>query len=147
MPWKPAIYRRPYMACQFTMKPVILAYPVILTEYNDDGHYDVVTSPNIQGLVTDGNTIAEALVNAEDAIETMLDGSDHPKVQNPKQWQLKGNQQISWVTVNRTKWQNQHSKRVRRNISIPAYLSKWAKDNQINVSKVITEALKDMRKA
>lgn len=64
-------------------------------------------------MVTDGNTIAEALVNAEDAIATMLDGSDYPKVQDPKQWQLKGNQQTSWVTVNMTKWQNQHSKRVR----------------------------------
>ena len=135
------------MACLFIMKPVILAYPVVLTEYNDDGRYYVVTSPNIQGMVTDGDTIAEALVNAEDAIATMLDGSDYPKVQNPKQWHLKVNQQTSWVTVNMTKWQNQHSKRIRRNISIPEYLSKWAKENKINVSQVTTEALQEMQKA
>lgn len=135
------------MACLSIMKPVILAYPVVLTEYNDDGRYYVVTSPNIQGMVTDGDTIAEALVNAEDAIATILDGSDYPKVQDPKQWSLKDNQQTSWVTVNMTKWHNKHSKRVRRNISIPEYLSKWAKENKINVSQVTTEALQEMQKA
>ena len=135
------------MACLFIMKPVILAYPVVLTEYNDDGRYYVVTSPNIQGMVTDGDTIAEALVNAQDAIATMLDGSNYPQVQDPKQWHLKDNQQTSWVTVNMTKWQNKHSKHVRRNISIPEYLSKWAKENKINVSQVTTEALQEMQKA
>ena len=44
------------------MKQDIATYPVILTEYNDEsGHYYVVTSPNIQGMVTDGETIPEAL--------------------------------------------------------------------------------------
>lgn len=36
------------------MKQDVLNYPVILTEYTDDGHYYVVTSPNIPGMVTDG---------------------------------------------------------------------------------------------
>ena len=129
------------------MKQEILAYPVILTEYHDDGHYYVVTSPNIKGMVTDGNSIAEALVHAEDAIATMLDGIDYPKVQDPKSWKLKENQQLSWVTVNMTKWQNKYGKTVRRNISIPAGLNKWAKENKINVSQVTTNALREMREA
>ncbi len=129
------------------MKQEILAYPVILTEYHDDGHYYVVTSPNIKGMVTDGNSIAEALVHAEDAIATMLDGIDYPKVQDPKSWKLKENQQVSWVTVNMTKWQNKYGKTVRRNISIPAGLNKWAKENKINVSQVTTNALREMREA
>ena len=33
-------------------------YPVIVEEFNDeDGHYYVAISPNIKGLVTDGDTI------------------------------------------------------------------------------------------
>lgn len=34
-----------------------LMYPVIVSEHNDDGHYYVVTSPNIKGMVTQGDTI------------------------------------------------------------------------------------------
>ena len=55
------------------MKQDIVTYPVLLTEYNDEsGHYFVVSSPNIQGMVTDGESIAEALENAKDALATIL---------------------------------------------------------------------------
>ena len=79
-----------------------LAYPVILTEYNDDGHYYVVTSPDIKGMVTDGATVAEALFHAKDAMATMLAGTTYPEVQDPKRWKLKDNKQLSWVTVSMT---------------------------------------------
>lgn len=129
------------------MKQEILSYPVILTEYNDEsGHYYVVTSPNIQGLVADGETIAEALYEASDAIATILDGEEYPKAQDPKKWNLKQNQQTSWVNVNMTRWQAKHGKTVRRNVTIPEGLNNWAKENSINVSQVVTEALAQMQK-
>lgn len=129
------------------MKQEILSYPVILTEYNDEsGHYFVVTSPNIQGLVADGETIAEALYEASDAIATILDGEEYPKTQNPKKWNLEQNQQTSWVNVNMTRWQAKHGKTVRRNVTIPEGLNNWAKENSINVSQVVTEALAQMQK-
>lgn len=129
------------------MKQEILSYPVILTEYNDEsGHYYVVTSPNIQGLVADGETIAEALYEASDAIATILDGEEYPKAQDPKKWNLEQNQQTSWVNVNMTRWQAKHGKTVRRNVTIPEGLNNWAKENSINVSQVVTEALTQMQK-
>ena len=127
------------------MKQEILSYPVILTEYNDkSGHYFVATSPNIQGLVADGESIAEAIESASDAIATALDGEMYPKVQDPNKWKLKDNQQTSWVNVNMTKWQAKYGKTVRRNVTIPEELNKWAKENSINVSKVVTQALIQM---
>lgn len=127
------------------MKQEILTYPVVLTEYNDEtGHYYVVSSPNIQGMVTDGETITEALFHAKDAIATMLDGEKYPTVQDPTTWKLEPNQQTSWVTVNMTKWKNLNSKKVRKNITIPKSLSDWAKNNGINISRVTTEALEQM---
>lgn len=91
------------------MKQEILNYPVILTEHNDEsGHYYVVTSPNIKGLVADGETQAEALSEASDAIATLLDGENYPKVQDPKKWQLTNNQQTFWVDVNITKWHEKY---------------------------------------
>nr|WP_278769656.1 type II toxin-antitoxin system HicB family antitoxin [Limosilactobacillus mucosae] len=92
------------------MKQDILNYPVILTEYTDDGHYYVVTSPNISGMVTDGKNITEAITHVEDATATMLDGIDYPAVQDPKLWKLNANQEVAWVTVNMTKWLTQHDK-------------------------------------
>jgi hypothetical protein len=131
------------------MKQDIAAYPVILTEYNDEsGHYYVVTSPNIQGMVTDGETIPEALENAKDALATMLaNDPERPEVQDPREWTLDKGQQTSWVSVNMTRWLNKYGKTVRRNISIPADLNDWAKKNKINVSKVATEALYDLQEA
>lgn len=41
-------------------------------------------------------------------------------------------------------WIKQHPTIVRRNISLPDYLNNWAKENNINVSKVTTEALKQL---
>ena len=45
------------------MKNQVL-YPVIAKEYNDDGHYFVVTSPNVQGMVVEGDTLDEAIEEA-----------------------------------------------------------------------------------
>lgn len=124
----------------------IVTYPVVLTECNDEtGHYYVVTSPNIQGMVTDGETIAEALYNAQDAMATMLANGERPEVQDPRKWELDKTQQTSWVSVNMTRWLNKYGKTVRRNISLPADLNEWAKENKINVSKVATEALYAMQ--
>lgn len=131
------------------IKQDIATYPVILTEYNDEsGHYYVVTSPNIQGMVTDGETIPEALENAKDALATMLANEPElPEVQDSREWSLDERQQTSWVSVNMTRWLNKYGKTVRRNISIPADLNEWAKRNKINVSKVATDALYDMQEA
>ncbi|MCC4370540.1 type II toxin-antitoxin system HicB family antitoxin [Limosilactobacillus reuteri] len=131
------------------MKKDILIYPVIMTECNDEsGHYYGVTSPNIKGMVTDGVTMQEAVLHAEDAIATMIsDMPEYPEVQDPTKWELKDNESVMWVTVNMAKWLNQYGKTVRRNISIPEGLNNWAKENKINVSQVTAKALREMQEA
>ena len=46
-------------------------FHVVLTEDNVDGGY-VVTVPEIPGLVTEGDSVAEAMKRAKDAIKTYL---------------------------------------------------------------------------
>lgn len=129
----------------FDMKDNILIYPVIVTECNDEaGHYYGVTSPNIQGMVTDGKTLTEAIEHAEDAIATMISDTEYPAVQDPRSWELEENDSIMWVTVNMRRWLNDYGKTVRRNVTIPESLNEWAKLNNVNVSKVTTEALKEL---
>lgn len=71
-------------------------YPIIIEECNDeDGHYYVATSPNIKGMVTDGETFEETAHNAEDAIETVIDGDQKiPKPEDPSNWELSDSQHV-----------------------------------------------------
>lgn len=58
-------------------KKIEYDYYILLTEYNDDaGHYFTVTSPDIDGLVTDGKTIKEAQKRAGEAITALLETED-----------------------------------------------------------------------
>lgn len=118
-------------------------YPVIISEYNDDGHYYVVTSPNIKGMVTQGDTLEDAVYWAEDAIGTMLDGEkSYPKIQDPSNWKLNKNDRLVYITVDMSKWLKKNSKTVKKTITVPEYLNEMAKEQNINVSRVASEALK-----
>lgn len=118
-------------------------YPVIISEYNDDGHYYVVTSPNIKGMVTQGDTLEDAVYWAEDAIGTMLDGEkSYPKVQDPSNWKLNKNDRLVYITVDMSKWLKKNSRTVKKTITVPEYLNEMAKEQNINVSRVASEALK-----
>lgn len=132
------------------MSEPTLVYPVIFSEFNDDGHYYTVTSPNIPGMITQGDTIVEAAKEAIDAIATMLDGTDYPKPQDPTNWELQENQRINFVTVDMPEWYRQKNewlnrKTVRRSITVPEYLNDFAKEHHINVSRLTTDALKRER--
>ncbi|AMV70378.1 Hypothetical protein ADU73_2052 (plasmid) [Pediococcus damnosus] len=74
----------------------ILVYPTIFEKNTDDpsGYYYTVTSPNIDGMVTEGTMRAEAALMAVDAIATMLDGEVYPPAQDPSDWQLAANESI-----------------------------------------------------
>lgn len=120
-----------------------LIYPVIISEYHDDGHYYVATSPNIPGMVTQGDTFSDAAYWAEDAIATMLDGqASYPKVQDPRSWDLKSNDRLVYITVDLNKWLHKNSKTIKKTITVPEYLSVMAKEQNINVSQLTTKALK-----
>lgn len=84
----------------------IIYYPIIVEEINDeDGHYFVATSPNIKGMVTDGDTFEEVSNNAIDAIETVIDGEQHiPEPVEPGKLNIKANEKIVYVPVSPYKW-------------------------------------------
>lgn len=82
----------------------VYTFPILLTEHNDEsGHYFVVTSPDIQGLVTDGKTIKQAKGRAKDAIQGLLETMDeYPHIADDPfiEWnELKDDQAISEVNV------------------------------------------------
>ncbi|PAK77516.1 type II toxin-antitoxin system HicB family antitoxin [Lentilactobacillus parakefiri] len=121
-----------------------LIYLIIVEEFNDDdGHYFVATSPNIPGMVTQGDSLADVAYWAEDAIGTMLeDQHEYPAPQDPTKWQLNPHQKLIYVTVDMKKLLEASSKTIRRTITVPKYLNDLAKENHINVSGLTTKALK-----
>ena len=121
-----------------------MLYPVIISEFNDDGHYFVATSPNIPGMVTQGDSFSDAAYWAEEAIATMLEGEkEYPQVQDPSKWNLRDNDKVVYISVDMEKWLSKNSKTVHKTISVPEYLNNLAKEHNINVSKLTTEALKN----
>lgn len=124
-----------------------LIYPVIMTENHDeDGHYFTVTSPNIPGMVTEGDTRIDAANEAVDAIATMLDGEDYPVPQDATEWTLEPNQTVAYIPVDMIAWYREKEralkhKTVRRTITVPEYLNDFAKREHVNVSRIATEAL------
>lgn len=79
-------------------------YPVIMHEINDaDGHYFTVTSPNIPGMVTQGDNRDDAAAQAIDAITALLEGELYPAVQDPTTWHLELNETIAYIPVNMTR--------------------------------------------
>ncbi|MDO1605094.1 antitoxin HicB [Lactobacillus sp. YT155] len=120
-----------------------IIYPVIIAKILDDEVYYVVTSPNIENMITRGETFSDAAYKAEDAIARILnEESAYPEVQDPTTWEIKDNEKIVYINVNMTKWRTRNIKTIRTTITMPEYLSVLAREKNINVSRVATEALK-----
>ena len=92
------------------MKNQVL-YPVIAKEYNDDGHYFVVTSPNVQGMVVEGDTLDEAIEEASYDIADWFEvkGKIGDAVA-PSDWYLENDEKLVYVPVNLTNFYERYGK-------------------------------------
>ena len=120
------------------------AYPVVLIE--DTGGY-IVKIPDF-GIATEGDSIADAIWMARDAIglmgiEMQDEGEELPI---PGQTAIEDNNgMITMVDIDfddyRKKYEN---KSVRKNVSIPYWMSERADREDINLSRVLQEALANL---
>ncbi|WP_153550831.1 type II toxin-antitoxin system CcdA family antitoxin [Ligilactobacillus murinus] len=65
---------------------------------------------------------------------------------DPTEWELTENEKVVFVSVNMTQWLKKHGKKKKKNITIPEDLNNWAKENNINVSRVTTDALRALQR-
>lgn len=92
------------------MKNQVL-YPVIAKEYNDDGHYFVVTSPNVQGMVVEGDTLDEAIEEASYDIADWFEVKG--KIEDavaPSYWHLENDEKLVYVPINLTNFYERYGK-------------------------------------
>jgi antitoxin HicB len=116
----------------------LVIYPVI---FENDGDYIMATVPDI-GHSTEGDSMINAVAMAENLIGITLEAEiSFPEPTDIRDIKLTDDQIIAYVSVDMDAYRRKYSKTVRKNVTIPEYLNKMAKEQQINVSQLLTEAL------
>ncbi|HEM9634185.1 TPA: type II toxin-antitoxin system HicB family antitoxin [Streptococcus agalactiae] len=119
----------------------MLIYPAIFTPDDD---YIMVTFPDIPEAITQGKDSTEAYEMAVEVLGFALeDYADYPQpstVTNLKEQYPNGN--IALIGIDMLAYMKKyHSKKVRKNVTIPEWLNDAAEDKNLNFSQVLTEAL------
>lgn len=122
-------------------KGILLTYPAIFT--NEDNSY-WVEFIDLKGCFSDGETLAEAMENAKEAMGLYLeDLSEYPKCTTDfSNIKLDSNQIISFVSINMEEHKKKYeTKSVKKTLSIPAWLNTMAENENVNFSQLLQSAL------
>jgi len=123
------------------MKKDMVVYPAI---FSKDGDYIFVRIPDLKGGVTQGNDVIDAVNMSEDLIGNLLeDQTTYPKPSDIDPTSLKTGEKLFYITVDLGAFRREFSRTIRKNVTIPEYLNDMAKSQKINVSQVLTNALKN----
>lgn len=128
----------------------LVAYPAIFDDsLNRPGEY-TVTFPDVPSAITDGNNIAEALVNATEVLGLELyDAKTLPEPTDIKKLVREHpNQLVNMVAADLDQAKAEVVVvKVKKNTSIPADLAQAAEKRGINFSALLTSALeKELQK-
>lgn len=125
-----------------------LAYPIVLSPFEDGSGGYTVEVPDLPGCVTEGRDLADALLMAEDAasgwvLTELEEGSPAPKASELSGIRTESSDQlVSMVALDMDSYAAKYgSKAVRKNVTIPAWLDTWAESAGINYSGALRDAL------
>ena len=121
----------------------MLVYPAM---FEQDGDYITVRFPDIPEAMTQGENLDEAYKMAEEVLGFALeDYKEMPKASSIEE--VKKSQPdatIALISIDMVAYMRKyHSKTIRKNVSIPEYLAVLAKEQGINTSQVLAEALEN----
>ena len=125
---------------------LLLTYPAIFT-FEDNQYW--VKFIDLEGCYSDGDTLAEALENAKEAMGLYLeDLSEYPKcTMDISKIKLEKNQLVSFVSVNLDEHKKKYeTKSVKKTLSIPAWLNTIAEKENVNFSQLLQKALMETLK-
>lgn len=119
----------------------MLLYPAIFT------HGDTaitVTFPDIPEAITQGKDLNEAYQMAVEALGFALeDYQEYPQASSSSQVQSDNpDADVALISIDMNAYlRKYHSKKVRKNVTIPEWLNNIAEEKKLNFSQVLTEAL------
>lgn len=118
-------------------------YPVIFTK-EDVGFSAIV--PDLDGCFSEGDTFEETYQNVQDAIGLYVEGADaFPLASDPEvvSRQAAEDQFVCIVEFDDLEYRKKHSaKSVKKTLTLPEWLNIAAKEQHVNFSKVLQDALK-----
>lgn len=115
-------------------------YPVIL--HSEEKGY-TVEIPDIEGGWTQGENMKEALMMAADLIGLALeDKTEYPLASDLDAIKTGKDDIKTIVSVDMDEYRRKNPKTIRKNVSVPEYLVKLGKEQHVNFSALLTEALK-----
>lgn len=123
-----------------------LVYPAIFSPKEHSDGYTVVV-PDLPGCVTEGDSLADAILMAEDAasgwvLDELEDGNIAPKSSNPQAFSCEQGEFVSLLVLDMDAYAEKYgSKAVRKNLTIPAWLNTFAEKKNLNFSQVLQDAL------
>lgn len=123
-----------------------LVYPAIFRPCEEKEGYTVIV-PDLPGCVTEGDTLADAILMAEDAasgwvLDELEDGNPIPSAKSVNDITVQPGEFVNLLVLDMDSYAEKYgNKAVRKNLTIPAWLNTFAEKNQVNFSKVLTEAL------
>ncbi len=126
-----------------------LTYPAIFTPCPEQANTYTVTIPDLPGCVTEGSTLAEAILMAEDAasgwvLDELEDGRPAPASSPISMVRPTPGSFVSILVLDIDAYAEKYgSKAVRKNLTIPSWLNTQAENVGLNFSAVLQDALKD----
>ena len=119
---------------------MLKVYPAI---FHDEGTY-WVEFPDLEGCVSDGDTLEEAMANAQEAMGLYLaalleDEKTLPQASDIRE--IKTDGVVSYVSVDVNAYRRS-TRAVRKTLSIPEWLAIEAEKRNLSLSKVLQEGLK-----
>lgn len=122
-------------------------YPAIFTE-EDHGAYSV-RFPDVDGALTCGEDLQDALFMASDALSLMMVGieDEHQQIPSPsdiKSIPTEPNEFCTLISCDTDRYRRLlRNKAVRKTLSVPEWLNEAALAAGLNFSQVLQEALKE----
>lgn len=127
-----------------------LVYPACFYPCENSDGYTVVV-PDLQGCVTQGDDLADAIEMAVDAasgwiLDCLEEGEKIPKASRPHNIKLEYNDGfINLIVLDMDTYAEKYGdKAVRKNLTIPAWLNTAAEKENINFSNVLQNALVEL---
>jgi predicted RNase H-like HicB family nuclease len=124
-----------------------LVYPAVLYAFSDGSQGYVVEVPDLSGCVTEGDTLADAILMGIDAasgwiLDEWENGRNVPPPSNLSELPKREDGIVSLLAIDMDQYAEKYgSKAIRKNLTIPAFMNTYAEANGLNFSKLLQEAI------
>lgn len=132
------------------MNRSVYFYPVVISKLADNDYN--IKFPDIEEIISYGETLEEAYDMAEDALsfylfEAYKDNEEIKEPSNIENIKLEEKQTLVLIKADlKDIIKRYDNKAVKKTLTIPNWLNKLAEENQINFSKVLQSALESQLK-